>query len=206
VSDVLEEGIKKALEDEAASADPASDPNGNVDPLSDPNGIIDPLSDPNGNVDPLSGYDAGSYLPENVDPSGIFPPTPEINPEDALIVTGNPAEGIDIDLTLLSPIMIYSEVYYMVTMPEKYIGLKVRMQGDYATYEDPVSGIVYHGCIIKDATQCCAQGIEFEPTSDYAYPADYPTDGTLVTVTGTFDTYEEDGNTFFTLRNSEMSF
>ena len=60
----------------------------------------------------------------------------------------------------------------------------------------------YFTCIVQDATACCAQGIEFIMTDDYKYPDDYPEDGSEITVVGTFDTYEENGNTYATLRNA----
>ena len=62
----------------------------------------------------------------------------------------------------------------------------------------------YFACIIRDATQCCAQGIEFEPTDDYVYPDDFPEEGGEVCVTGVFDKYSEDGNNYLTLRNAVL--
>ena len=55
-----------------------------------------------------------------------------------------------------------------------------------------------------DATACCAQGIEFNPTDDYTYPDDFPLDGDTVTVEGEFDTYVEDGYKYCTLRNAKI--
>ena len=49
--------------------------------------------------------------------------------------------------------------------------------------------ITQHG-IIQDATQCCAQGIEFVPLEDYTYPDDFPEIGENICVTGVFDTYK----------------
>ena len=71
------------------------------------------------------------------------------------------AGGVDLDLTVMSSTMVYSEVYNITVAPEEYIGNIVRMKGEFATQVDPESGKRYFACIIKDATACCAQGIEF---------------------------------------------
>lgn len=96
---------------------------------------------------------------------------------------------VDVDLTLLSSTMVYSEVYAMVTEPERYIGKSVKMEGQFATAES--GGKRYYACIIQDATACCAQGLEFEPAGEIDYPGDFPEEGATITVTGVFDTYTE---------------
>ncbi len=84
----------------------------------------------------------------------------------------NKDEGIDVDLTALSATMVYSEVYNMMYYPENYVGKTVKMKGIYIVYHDEDSDKYYHGCVISDVTACCSQGIEFELTDDYKYPAD----------------------------------
>lgn len=118
--------------------------------------------------------------------------------------TASGAEGIDVDLTVLSSTMVYSQVYDMVYFPENYVGQTVKMEGIYTHYHDDTTGKDYYACFIQDATACCAQGIEFELTDDYVYPDDYPEEGGYVCVSGTFDIYEEDGFTYCTLRNSTL--
>ena len=113
-------------------------------------------------------------------------------------------EGDYIDLTALSGTMIYSEVYNMMYYPENYVGKVIRMEGAYSQYYDEAKGKNYYGCIIMDATACCAQGVEFEPTEEYVYPEDFPEEGETITVEGTFNLYEEDGYTYCTLRNASM--
>ena len=113
-------------------------------------------------------------------------------------------EGDYIDLTALSGTMIYSEVYNMMYYPENYVGKVSRMEGAYSQYYDEATGKNFYGCIRMDATACCAQGVEFEPTEDYTYPDDFPKEGETITVEGTFDLYEEDGYTYCTLRNASM--
>ena len=131
---------------------------------------------------------------------------------DEQVETGNEAadeqdgtDGVDVDLTVLSSTMVYSEVYNMMYYPENYIGKTVKMKGMYAGYHDESTDKYYHACIIQDATACCAQGIEFEPTDDYRYPDDYPAEGQEVCVTGVFDTYKEGENIYCTLRNARLN-
>ncbi len=121
-------------------------------------------------------------------------------------------EDIDVDLTTLSSTMVYSEVYQMLTTPDAYLGKTVRMGGAFALscaqtdadgQPDPAFPI-YYACIIADATACCSQGLEFVLAGDHQYPDDYPDPGSEITVTGTFETYTEDGNLYCRLRDATM--
>ena len=112
--------------------------------------------------------------------------------------------SVDVDLTTLSSTMVYSEVLNIMTYPQTYVGKTVKMRGIFAYYHDEKTDQYYFGCIIQDATACCAQGIEFILTDDYLFPDDYPKEGEIVTVAGEFMTYEEDGSTYFTLKDSKL--
>ena len=110
----------------------------------------------------------------------------------------------DVDLTVMSSIMVYSEVSNMVISPKDYIGKTVKMKGQFAFFQDEIAGVFSCACVIMDATACCAQGIEFELTDDYTFPKDYPEKGAEICVYGTFDTYTADGMTFCILRNAVL--
>ncbi|MCR4923718.1 MAG: hypothetical protein K5931_06875 [Lachnospiraceae bacterium] len=114
------------------------------------------------------------------------------------------AEGVDVDLTALSSTMVYSEVYNMMVDPEKYRGKVVRMEGDCTSFYDDSMDKYYFACIVQDATACCAQGIEFVLTDDYKIPEDYPKDSEKIVVEGVFDTYDEDGLTYCTLKDARL--
>lgn len=118
--------------------------------------------------------------------------------EEAVVIPSS--EGVDVDLTMLSSTMVYSEVYNMMYTPEDYIGKVVKMNGQYSYYNDEVSGMEYYACIIQDATACCAQGIEFVPDN----PEACPEEGREVTVVGVFDTYMEGEYMYCTLRNATI--
>lgn len=109
-------------------------------------------------------------------------------------------DGRNVDLTVLSATMVYSEVYNMMVNPEDYVGKTVKMRGVSASYHDEQSGRDYFACIISDATACCSRGIEFELTEDSAYPED----GAEICVEGVFDTYQEDGAEYCTLREARL--
>ncbi|MCR5174247.1 MAG: hypothetical protein K6C09_06415 [Oscillospiraceae bacterium] len=113
-------------------------------------------------------------------------------------------KSIDVDLTAMSSTMVYSEVFSMLDTPDDYIGKIVKMNGIFAYYYDEASGNYYYACIIRDATACCSQGIEFVLTDEYVYPDDYPEVGEDVTVIGRFDTYTEGDYLYCTLRDAVL--
>ena len=125
--------------------------------------------------------------------------------------TQTSADGVDVDLTVLSSTMVYSEVYNMLYFyPEDYYGKNVKMTGQFNVYQwVDESGIVAdmpvaYACIISDTTACCAEGVEFVLKGDLTYPDDYPELGTEITVIGEFQSYEENGVTWYHLVNARM--
>lgn len=104
---------------------------------------------------------------------------------------------VDCDLTQMSSDMVYATVYQMMVDPESYSGKTVRMEGSYyfVNYED--LGKSYSYCIVKDATACCAQGIEFVTEGENQNEGERVenlADDDEVIVEGVFETYREDGN------------
>ena len=123
------------------------------------------------------------------------------------------AEGttaVDIDLTALSGIVVYSEVNSMISFPDNYIGKTVKMQGQFTIYQATdengafIPDKMFFACMIADATACCAQGLEFALAGEPVYPDDYPELGAEITVVGTFEWYEEDGCRYYRLGNASF--
>jgi hypothetical protein len=112
----------------------------------------------------------------------------------------NGSGKIDIDLTVMSATMIYSEVYNMMVSPESYMGKVIKMCGTYVAPVDDSTGKTIHACLISDATACCSQGMEFELAGKAAYP-EY---GSEICVYGTFDLYKEGEYLYCILKNSEL--
>ena len=113
-------------------------------------------------------------------------------------------ENIDVDLTKLNSTMVYSEVYNMMTSPDDYKGKIIKVTGQFAVYHDDENNKDYFACLIADAATCCSQGLEFELEGEYTYPDDYPKVEEEVTLYGTFNTYEENGNTYCHLEKAKF--
>ena len=121
------------------------------------------------------------------------------------------ADGVDVDLTALSSTMVYSEVYNMLyNDPAHYLGKTVKARGEFSIYQLVTDGVlqpdpVSYACIISDAAACCAEGMEFVLEGDLTYPDDYPELGTEITVIGEFQSYEENGMTWYHLVNARLA-
>ena len=70
--------------------------------------------------------------PEQAQPAEAFP---DDEPSQS-------ASNLDVDLTTLSSTMVYSEVYNMMYEPDRYVGKRIKMDGQFAVYEDPNTGAV----------------------------------------------------------------
>lgn len=111
---------------------------------------------------------------------------------------------VDVDLTTLSATMVYAEVYHMVMNPEDYMGKTVKVIGLYSPSFYDVTNLYYHYVLVQDATECCAQGLEFVWSGDHAYPNDFPQEGTPIEMTGVFGSYEELGEVYHYLAVDEI--
>ena len=189
------------------AADTVSEPvndTGASDTISEPvydTGASDTISEP---VYDIAAADTVAEPANDTGTADItaVPVNNEVN-SDAELPEGD--DTVDVDLTVLSSTLVYSEVYRMMMSPEDFIGKKIKMSGQYVVIFDEGTGKYYHACIISDATACCSQGIEFELTNSYTYPDDYPEEGAEICVIGTFDTYEEDDYIYCTLRNARIA-
>lgn len=122
--------------------------------------------------------------------------------EEETLAPADPS--VDVDLTVMSATMVYSEVFNMMVTPEDYVGKTVKMTGTFQAFTYEKTGEYYFTCVIQDATACCAQGMEFVLPEEYVYPDDYPEEGSNVTVIGTFDTYMEDDLLYCHLKDSKL--
>lgn len=109
--------------------------------------------------------------------------------------------SIDVDLSQLSSTMVYSEVINMAGEPDKYVGKTVKMTGSFSAWHDEEKDKTYYSCMVSDATSCCAQGLEFVLKDEKAYPQQ---EGEMITVIGTFGTYEEDGYFYCQLTDAKL--
>lgn len=174
-------------------------------PLSQQSSVADVLQQGMAEADKKDAPTQPDSAPVIIPTATTVPPTPEMSAESISKLASNTEEGIDVDLTKLSSTMIYAEVYAMMSNPKDYIGKTIRMRGDSSAFYDKYSGNYYFACLIRDATACCAQGIEFVLNENYKVPEDYPKTGEEITVTGVFDSYMEDKFTFYHLKDAVLS-
>ena len=111
---------------------------------------------------------------------------------------------VDLDLSVMSGTVVYAQVYNLLCDPTAWLGKTIRMAGFYSVFQDQSTGMVYHACVIPDATACCTQGIEFVWAGEHAWPEDYPEDAADITVTGRLEMYEENGIKYLHLVDADL--
>ena len=112
--------------------------------------------------------------------------------------------AVDLDLSVLSGTVVYAQVYNIMCDPQPYLGKIIKMAGYYDAYESTERDIVYHACVIPDATACCQTGIEFVWAGEHTWPDDYPELYSEITVTGRMEEYDEDGVPYLHLVDAEL--
>lgn len=128
-------------------------------------------------------------------------------PESVQGSVNAPEASVDVDLSVMDSDMIYATVYQMMSDPEQYVGKTFRIEGKFYVTYDEMTKSQYYYCVIKDATECCAQGLEFIwGDGSHIYPDEYPTDGTEVIVDGTFELYMENDSRYCRLANADFYF
>ena len=128
-------------------------------------------------------------------------------PESVQGSVNAPEAAVDVDLSVMDSDMIYATVYQMMSDPEQYVGKTFRIEGKFYVTYDEMTKNQYYYCVIKDATECCAQGLEFVwGDGSHIYPDEYPTDGTEVIVDGTFEIYMENDSRYCRLANADFYF
>ena len=161
------------------------------------------------------GEDAGNDTlssDEEASASAEIIPTPTQQETPEKSGQAQPSAGkVDVDLTVLSSTMVYSEVYNMLyNDPAHYLGKTVKARGEFSIYQLVTDGVlqpdpVSYACIISDAAACCAEGMEFVLEGNYTYPDDYPELGAEITVIGEFQSYEENGMIWYHLVNARLA-
>lgn len=93
-----------------------------------------------------------------------------------------------VDLTNVSNMIAYAELFSMAMSPEEYVGKTVKLTGVYSSFFDENLNYTYRACTVSDNTSCCAQGIYFE-LGETADPSRLPENGEEVTIEGEFQLY-----------------
>lgn len=109
-----------------------------------------------------------------------------------------------LDLTFMTGTVIYAEVINMLTNPSEYANKRIKIKGLFTTGKDNEDNLIF-GCLIPDATACCAQGVQFVLVDDYRYPYDYPELGEDIIVEGDFYYEVHDDYTLIRLDNAILT-
>ena len=112
---------------------------------------------------------------------------------------------VDLDLSQMSGTIVYAQIYNLQYDPGPYLGKVIRVRGFYQLYMEPGDGNVYYACVVPDATACCMQGMEFVPAEEPEDPEKYIEDCADITVTGRLEIYEENGQQYLHLVDSELT-
>lgn len=109
-----------------------------------------------------------------------------------------------LDLTFMSGTVLYAEVLNIMTNPSNYENKTIKMKGLFTTGQDMNHEMIF-GCLIPDATACCAQGIEFVLADEsLSYPSDYPEIGDEIIVEGDFFYEQTDKYLIVRLDNARL--
>ena len=115
-------------------------------------------------------------------------------------------DKIDVDLTTMTPTMVYSQVLNMLEEPTKYIGKIIKMSGPFRPFASTDPNYCYPAILITDATACCGSGIEFllygVPLCSMKGGNGYPLYEEDATIVGRFETYLEGSDMYIHLVDS----
>lgn len=120
-------------------------------------------------------------------------------------VENEPTEHVDdIDLTAMSPTMLFAEVVNMTRTPKQYEGATVTLRGGLMMLAcDTSTGVGSYSCYVEDATKCCQRGIGFtidRPLEDTSILVE----GNEVIIKGTFEIYEMGGRNFVRIADCDI--
>lgn len=109
-------------------------------------------------------------------------------------------DKVDVDLTKLSSIMLYSEVSAIALYPEEYDQKTLRIKGTVWQYRTPFEPDKdCFGIMVTDATGCCQQGIQFILKEE-----EYPSIGSEITIQGKLETYKQGEMSYCRLIEAEI--
>ena len=108
-------------------------------------------------------------------------------------------DGVDIDLSVLSNIMVQAEVNNIYTNSSDYIGKTIKVTGPYYSQYWQETGLTYHYVMIVEGDACCRLGLEFKIAGNF------PQQDTMIEVTGVLGKYTELKSTFIYISADSMT-
>jgi len=112
---------------------------------------------------------------------------------------------VDIDLSELSMTMIQAEYQKIISNPEDYMGKTIKVYGSYYILPLDNAGNIAHYVIIVQGDECCQMGFEFKRDGNYVYPEDYPSQNSMIQITGTLDKHEQFGAVYIYIDVDELT-
>lgn len=117
--------------------------------------------------------------------------------DDALdLHADTPGSDEVIDFTILSDTILNVEITNMQIEPENYWGKIFIFEGEYGNTVLERTGLEHDYILIEDITGCCQQELELVWSSKNGSPADKPSSGQQIEVTGTYASYTLQDSTF----------
>ena len=125
-------------------------------------------------------------------------------PEPAATTPAPEPLKIDYDLSEMNFTMISSFFFQMLIEPENYENKTFKIKGNFQTFENPEAELPYFSVIMNDATMCCQEGIDFVWKGEHNWPADYPIEGSEISIIGKYVVTEVNGLTYNYLLVSDI--
>ena len=110
----------------------------------------------------------------------------------------------DYDISKMSDTLKYSSLQLIYADLGSYKGKVIKLSGVYVAYADATGTAAYDCCEVADATACCSLGFEFvdKEITDSVRMERF---GKPVTVEGRLEPYDENGNTYWHLVDTEVA-
>jgi len=110
----------------------------------------------------------------------------------------NSSDGVDVDIDLseLSMTLIEAEYQRIVSSSEEYKGKTIKLYGSYQAMQIDNDGNVAHFIIVIPGDECCQMGFEFKRDESYSFPDDYPSQNSMILITGKLDKHERFGASY----------
>lgn len=138
--------------------------------------------------------------PSQMDGSGAVNPDHQGGEFTTEAPLGEADPNVDVDLTVLSPNMVYAEVYNMMMDPDSYLGKTIKVSGPYYPLYYDGTGNYYHYVMIEDALACCQNGMEFIwDEGIHTYPDEYPKEDEIIEIVGELKSYKEEQYIYYYL-------
>lgn len=113
-----------------------------------------------------------------------------------------------VDLTSMKGVMLCAAVHHIKTHPENYVGRFITVTGQFSIIE----GVDEQGAEDPDKIFCACtvaqaqDSLEFRTGAEMPHPEDFIDLGAIVTVSGIYEAYEDNGKVYYRLGDASVKF